>query len=116
VRCAILALVALVACDMPSQEELRQEIDYAVSECRVTVTQQIVLAAATIVEGCSIAALGLADATDDVGSATERIEDATVQLEEATERVATQLLLRLGCTVDLDGYWECSHGALCGEP
>jgi hypothetical protein len=88
-------LLLLFACDIPSQEDIRAEVDRAAD----VVDRRIASGTALIVAACAEAATAFSDCE---GERTGVAED-----------LATVVLWRLGC-VFADDRWDCSNSAFCG--
>jgi hypothetical protein len=88
----ITVLLLALACDIPSQEEIREEVDRAADDVERRVASGTVL----IVAACAEAAAAFADCRNE------------------QERLATEILYRLGCVEPDGGGWDCSNSAFCG--
>lgn len=91
-----LALLLLLACDIPSQEDIRTEVDRAAD----VVERRVATGTALIVAACAEAAAAFSNCAGSQG--------------DVAEDLATVVLWRLGCT-NVDGVWDCSNSAFCGD-
>jgi hypothetical protein len=86
-----LLLLLMLGCDIPSQEEIRAEVDRAAD----VVDQRI----AVLITACAEASAAFSDCSEGRG--------------ELAESMATIVLWRLGCVFVAD-RWDCSNSAFCG--
>lgn len=97
----LLFVLVFVACDLPTQDDVRKAADDAIDECR-TAIEDLAPSLVTRVADVALVACG----------ALQREADDTQAL---VERSAHIILENLGCTHDGE-TWDCSHAALiCGK-